>query len=110
MQVFINPRMEVTDFTKLSFPEACESVKGLSAIVPRYRAVTITGYEYDGEPVTLQATGWAARIVQHEMDHLNGRVYTDIMDTKTLQVDAWYRINARGGDSNLYYKQRNYSN
>lgn len=104
--VLINPRMEVTDYKKVIFPEACESLKGLSASVPRYRAVTLKGYEFDGSPVEWKATGWGARIAQHEMDHLDGRIYTDLMDSKTLQVDAWYRINARNGNYHIYYKQR----
>lgn len=98
--------MDVTNYQKILHPEACESIKGLSAVVPRYQAVTINGYNEKGEPVTWQASGWAARIIQHEMDHLDGRMYTDVMESQSLQVDDWYRINARAGNYYLYYKQR----
>ena len=98
--------MEVKDYQKTLFPEACESIKGLSALVPRYRRVHVKGYDYDGSPIDWEATGWAARIVQHEIDHLDGRIYTDIMDCKTLQVVGWETINSSGGRVQLTYKQK----
>lgn len=96
--------MEVKDYKKTVFPEACESLKGVSALVPRYRGVCVKGYEYDGSPTEWEVTGWAARIVQHEMDHLDGKMYTDIMDCKSLQVDHWQTINANGGNLQFRYK------
>ena len=104
--VFVNPQMEVTDHKKIIFPEACESLKGLSASVARYQAVTIKGFEYDGSPTEWKASGWGARIAQHEMDHLDGRMFTDVMDSRSLQVDAWYRINARNGNYQMDYKRK----
>lgn len=98
--------MEVQDYKMVAFPEACESIKGLSALVPRYKRVVVKGFEYDGSPVEWEASGWAARIVQHEMDHLDGKMYTDKMDFKTLQVDHWEKVNSTGGDFRLNYKQR----
>jgi len=86
----------VTDFNRIRFPEACESVRGLSAVVSRYAGVSIKGYDTTGAVTEWSATGWAARIVQHEMDHLDGSLYTDIMDPKSLQIDDWRRINAAG--------------
>lgn len=104
LKVFINPTIEVKDFKKVVFPEACESLRGLSALVPRYKSVQVKGYDYDGSPTEWEAVGWAARIVQHEIDHLNGKIYTDIMDCKTLQNDHWKTINQRGGDYRVPYK------
>ncbi|EFX74141.1 hypothetical protein DAPPUDRAFT_307445 [Daphnia pulex] len=104
-KVFINPVMQVKDFKKTLFPEACESLKGISAIVPRYRAVHVKGYEYDGSPTEWDATGWAARIVQHEMDHLDGQIYTDIMESKSLQVDLWKKINVHQGKILIKYNK-----
>ena len=104
-QTFINPVIQVTDFRRAIFPEACESIKGLSACVPRYLGVNITGLDSTGNPTEWTATGWGARIVQHEMDHLEGRVYTDIMERQTFQVDNWQRINARDGDFHLIYNR-----
>lgn len=96
--------MEVKDYKKNIFPEACESIKGISAWVPRFRGVRVKGFEYDGSPTEWETTGWAARIVQHEMDHLDGKIFTDIMNCKTLQVDYWQTINARRGNFRLPYK------
>lgn len=47
--------------------------------------------------------GWNARIIQHEIDHLNGILYTDIMDKKTLTCSCWNVINERGGKVELPY-------
>jgi len=96
--------MKVKNYNKTLFPEACESIRGLSAVVPRYKEVSIKGYDTNGAVVEWLASGWAARIVQHEMDHLDGCLYTDIMDTKSLQVDAWHKINVRQGNFHLSYK------
>lgn len=98
--------MEIRDYKMVAFPEACESIKGLSALVPRYKSVFVKGFEYDGSPTEWEATGWGARIIQHEVDHLDGRMYTDIMDYRTLQVDHWEKVNSAAGDFRLNYKQR----
>lgn len=52
--------------------EGCTSLPGFSAQVPRWHAVEVTAVGQDGEPVAFTATGWTARIVQHEADHLDG--------------------------------------
>lgn len=67
--------------------------------------INIQGYEYDGSPTECDVTGWAARIIQHEMDHLNGRIYTDIMECKSLQVDLWKTINAKKGNVFVKYNK-----
>ena len=72
-------------------------------MVPRYRSVTIKGYEYDGSPVEYKVKGWGARIVQHEIDHLEGKMYTDVMEPKTLQNDSWQMINQNAGNVKIYY-------
>lgn len=50
-----------------------------------YAQVRVTGYGGDGNPVDFVAKGWQARIVQHELDHLNGVLYVDRMDTRTFR-------------------------
>lgn len=45
-----------------------------------------------GEPVSWEATGWAARIIQHEMDHLEGILYIDRMDTRTFTNISWMEL------------------
>ncbi|XP_023727284.1 peptide deformylase, mitochondrial isoform X1 [Cryptotermes secundus] len=96
-KVFINPELKITNYEKVCFPEACESVRGFSADVPRYREVLVTGLSAEGKPVSWQVSGWAARIVQHEMDHLSGRLYTDIMVRSTFTCTCWDKVNRTGG-------------
>lgn len=77
--------------------ESCESVRGYSAQVPRYQEVHVKGYDTTGKLNELLAKGWNARIVQHEMDHLNGIIYTDVMDRKSFTCSCWQAVNAREG-------------
>ncbi|XP_022248511.1 peptide deformylase, mitochondrial-like isoform X1 [Limulus polyphemus] len=90
-QVFVNPVMRVVEKHKVTFPEACECIKGYSALVPRYYEVKITGYNEKAEEVEWQVKGWPARIIQHELDHINGKLYTDIMVSQSFQYDFWYQ-------------------
>lgn len=71
LQVFINPTIRTIDHKLISFPEVCASVRGYSAEVPRVKEVEIKAFNDNSQEVTVRFKGWAARIVQHEMDHLN---------------------------------------
>lgn len=93
LRVFINPRLRVLDSRMATFQEACESISGFSACVPRYLSVEVSGLNEKGEPVTWQATGWPARILQHEMDHLDGVLYIDRMDSRTFTNIHWQEHN-----------------
>ncbi|KAL2093069.1 hypothetical protein ACEWY4_010381 [Coilia grayii] len=93
LYVFINPELRVLDGRTALFQEACESISGFSASVPRYLSVEVSGLNENGEPVSWQASGWAARILQHEMDHLNGVLYIDRMDSKTFININWEEHN-----------------
>jgi peptide deformylase len=64
--------------------EGCLSVEGFQAVVPRARTVTVDALDHAGEPITIKAAGWYARILQHEIDHLNGTLYIDRMKTRTF--------------------------
>ncbi|KAM4017599.1 LOW QUALITY PROTEIN: peptide deformylase, mitochondrial [Anomaloglossus baeobatrachus] len=89
----INPTMRILDSRKLSFPEGCSSIHGFSAVVPRYHAVEISGLNEKGEATSWRAQGWAARIIQHEMDHLDGVLYVDKMDPRTFVNVNWMEVN-----------------
>lgn len=65
--------------------------------MPRYEAVTLTGFGLNGKSKKLELKGWNARIAQHECDHINGIVYTDIMNRKTFTCSCWQAVNARDG-------------
>ncbi|XP_029992438.1 peptide deformylase, mitochondrial [Sphaeramia orbicularis] len=93
LRVFINPQLRVLDGRTLLFQEACESISGFSAAVPRYLSVEVSGLNQNGEAVSWKASGWPARIVQHEMDHLDGVLYIDRMDSKTFININWQKQN-----------------
>ena len=64
--------------------EGCLSVEGFQAVVPRARTVTVDALDHRGQSITIQAAGWYARILQHEIDHLHGTLYVDRMRSRTL--------------------------
>ena len=82
--VIVNPRIVSADNTVLEFFEGCLSVAGYSAIVPRARAVTVEYLNEHAENKRVEAVGWYARIMQHEIDHLAGVLYVDRMRPCTL--------------------------
>lgn len=84
-QVLINPRITILASSKQKeFYEGCLSLEGYVASVPRALEVQVEALNEQGEPITIEAKGWYARILQHEIDHLNGTLYIDRMDSKTL--------------------------
>lgn len=93
LTVFVNPQLRVLDGRTVVFQEGCESISGFSAAVPRYLSVEVSGLNEKAEEVSWQTTGWAARIIQHEMDHLNGVLYIDHMDSKSFINLNWPSYN-----------------
>ena len=91
--VIANPVLTVLDETPRLFFEGCLSVTGFGALTPRHAAVRVAGLNERAEPVAIEARGWYARILQHEIDHLNGRLYVDSMLTRSFMTDAGYRKN-----------------
>lgn len=71
--------------------------------MPRYKAIQVKGFNEDAEAVQIDANGWNARIIQHEIDHLDGKLYTDLMDRKTLCCACWEIVNERSGKVLLPY-------
>jgi peptide deformylase len=84
--VLINPRLAPVGDEKAEFFEGCLSVNGYTALVPRYRRVKVECVDEHGQPRMIEASGWYARILQHEIDHLNGVVYVDRMYSRTLMT------------------------
>jgi peptide deformylase len=84
--VIVNPRLTPIGTPDVVFFEGCLSVNSLTAAVPRYRQVRVDCLDEQGLPRTLGASGWYARILQHEIDHLNGILYLDRMLTRTLMT------------------------
>ncbi|HWI05388.1 MAG TPA: peptide deformylase [Acidimicrobiales bacterium] len=86
--VLINPAVTPAGDETEEFFEGCLSVSGFSALVRRWRAVTVEALDAAGAPVHLELEGWPARIVQHEADHLAGTLYLDRMDTRSFTTAA----------------------
>jgi peptide deformylase len=82
--VLINPRLVVEDPTPVEFYEGCLSVSGFSALVRRARGVRVEAFDENGQPVSISARGWYARILQHEIDHLDGTLYLDRMEPRSF--------------------------
>jgi peptide deformylase len=91
--VLINPRIVFADSSSVEFFEGCLSVEGFSAIVPRARAVKVEYVDEKAADRVVEASGWYARILQHEIDHLQGTLYLDRMHTRTfMNVDNLARF------------------
>ena len=82
--VIINPKLTILGKSSAQFFEGCLSVVGYQAIVDRALNVRVECLNEQGEKITIKAQGWYARILQHEIDHLNGTLYIDRMKTRTL--------------------------
>jgi peptide deformylase len=88
--VIINPRITERSGGPLEFFEGCLSLSGYTAVVPRARAVRVECLNQKGEQQVIQASGWYARILQHEIDHLLGTLYIDRMLPRTFSsLENW---------------------
>ncbi len=83
-QVIVNPVITARSEKTAEFFEGCLSLAGFSAIVPRAHSVRVECLDERGRPRTIEASGWYARILQHEIDHLNGNLYIDRMHSRTF--------------------------
>jgi peptide deformylase len=84
--VIINPKLKIDESSVVEFFEGCLSLNGFTAVVPRARNVTVECLDHRGEPKVIRASGWYARILQHEIDHLHGTLYIDRMLSRTLMT------------------------
>jgi len=82
--VIINPTLTLETGPNADFFEGCLSVAGLTALVLRASQVKVDYLDHQGRPQTIQASGWHARILQHEIDHLNGTLYIERMEPRSL--------------------------
>ena len=73
----VNPEITHASEDLVEGVEGCLSIPGWMGLVERHRAVSIKGLDRGGRPFRLQAEGWLARIFQHEIDHLDGVLFTD---------------------------------
>jgi peptide deformylase len=84
--VLINPRLTIGDDEAAEFFEGCLSVAGFTAVVARAKQVRVECLNEKAQPIVIQAEGWYARILQHEIDHLNGILYIDRMQPRSFST------------------------
>ena len=75
--VMLNPEIVKASEEKVMGVEGCLSIPNLVGEVERHETIQIKGQNRRGQPMKVKATGWLARIFQHEIDHVNGVVFTD---------------------------------
>src|SRR5574339_206272 len=73
----LNPEIIKSSEEKVMGVEGCLSIPGLVGEVERHASVQVKGLNRHGKPMKIKAEGWLARIFQHEIDHLNGIMFTD---------------------------------
>ena len=73
--VLLNPVIEPLDASVEEGWEGCLSVPGLRGVVPRFARIRYRGFDVQGRPIEREAEGFHARVVQHECDHLIGKLY-----------------------------------
>ncbi|GAA2429780.1 peptide deformylase [Streptomyces mauvecolor] len=93
-RVLINPSYEPAGPGRAAFFEGCLSVPGWGAVVARHANVRLRALDEHGRAVDEVFTGWPARIVQHETDHLDGTLYLDRAELRSLSsreamADRW---------------------
>jgi peptide deformylase len=88
LQVIVNPTLSIIDPAIKLFFEGCLSVAGFTALVPRATKVRVEGLDEKGGALLIEAEGWHARILQHEIDHLYGKLYLDSMLPRSFMTAA----------------------
>jgi peptide deformylase len=83
-EAVINPIWFATSTEMVIETEGCLSIPGFKADVCRYWAIEVEGFQPNGQQKIWSVKGWPARIFQHEIDHLDGRLLTDCMLPRTL--------------------------
>lgn len=77
--VFINPQIQVLDPEPLGYEEGCLSVPGYFDLVSRPRKILVNALDRDGKPFEMEAEGLLAVCLQHEVDHLDGKLFVDYL-------------------------------
>ncbi|GGM18443.1 peptide deformylase 1 [Streptomyces fumigatiscleroticus] len=86
-RVLVNPVYEPEGEDRAAFFEGCLSVPGWQAVTARHARVRLRGQDERGNAVDEVFTGWSARIVQHETDHLRGTLYLDVAELRSLSAN-----------------------
>lgn len=96
----INPKLEETFGERELLDEGCLSLPEIWSKTPRYPKVRVSGTTVDGEAITIEAEGLLAQVFQHEIDHLDGKVYLDRLDPDARKISmaalretSWFLAN-----------------
>lgn len=96
LRIYVNPEIvHVSRETELDW-EGCGSIPGIFGQVERPKEVDVEFYDREGKKHHKHCTGLLARAVQHEVDHLNGILLTDLADPRTLVSREYYLEHIRG--------------
>ncbi len=98
--VFINPEITKYEGSVETDFEGCLSITDIYGKVPRYSKVRVKAMDLDGKSFRVAAEGFLARVLQHEIDHTNGKVFIDHIKAKK---EAFYRLTADGDLNKLDY-------
>lgn len=94
--VIINPEITPVGRHTVEDWEGCLSIPDVRGLVPRHRDIKVRGFDREGQRIEIEASGYMARVMQHETDHLDGVLFLDRM--KTLQslsfIDEYVRYHA----------------
>ncbi len=99
--VLINPEIVKYEGSIESDYEGCLSVKETYGKVPRHTKIRVRAMDADGNPIRFKASGFLARVIQHEIDHTNGIVFVDHIKD---DPNAFYRLNSKGDLEQLDYE------
>ena len=100
--VFINPEIVKLEGDIIEDYEGCLSIKDIYGKVPRHSKVRVKALDINGEPFRITVRGFLARVMQHEIDHTNGKVFIDHI---RHSPDAFFRLEKDGHLTALDYEQ-----
>lgn len=101
IQELVNPRILEHSQEKVTQQEGCLSLPGLQGEVERYVWATVRAQDREGKTIELSSNGLCGRAFQHEMDHLQGRLYIDIAEEGTLSWISHELPEDQGGEENI---------
>ena len=98
--VIVHPEIVPSGSTKEEGWEGCLSIPDIRGMVPRFTDITVAGLDRDGKPIELRLKNFAARVAQHESDHLDGVLFFDRMSSmqSLTYLDEYSRYHAKDED------------
>jgi peptide deformylase len=101
--VFINPKIVKYEGDIIEDFEGCLSIRDVYGRVPRHTKVRVSAINEEGQEIRIKAEGFLARVFQHEIDHTNGKLFVDYIETKP---EAFFKLGTTGKIEELNEKQR----